>query len=81
LAPGTQVNLGDSSFEVNLFGGAFNAGDSFSANVSTLYTVDSVVKQQTTNVPEPQTLLLLSIGLVLLGLSKRPIQYLSFRSF
>jgi len=81
LAPGAQVNLGDNSFEVNLLGGAFDAGDSFSAAVSTLYTVDSVVKQQAKNVPEPQTFLLLTVGLILLSLYKRPIQYLSFRSF
>ena len=47
LAPGATVNLGDGSFEVNLDGGAFAQG-SFSAAVTTLLTVDSVTKQQTT---------------------------------
>jgi hypothetical protein len=80
LAPGATVNLGDSSFELNLRGGAFAPG-SFSAAVTTLLTVDSVVKQQTPlpTVPEPEILFLLGFGLALFCFANRRSQCFSFR--
>lgn len=80
LAPGAVVNLGDGSFELNVDGGVFAPG-SFSAAVSTLLTVDSVVKQQAPppTVPEPETLLMLGLGLTLFRLTNRGRQGFSFR--
>jgi hypothetical protein len=80
LAPGATVNLGDGSFELNIGGGAFAPG-SFSAAVTTLLTVDSVVKQQTPppTVPEPETLFLLGAGLALFRFANRCSRCFSFR--
>lgn len=67
LAPGALVNLGDNSFELNVDGGAFQPGF-FNVAVSTLLTVDSVVKQGTpppNPISEPQTFLQLLIGFLM----------------
>ncbi|MCQ8181196.1 PEP-CTERM sorting domain-containing protein [Methylomonas sp. SURF-1] len=69
LNPGELLQLGDGSPEV-LLRGAADSG-LFSGEVATLLTVDSVVRQRTETVPEPETLLLTGIGLASLLASQR----------
>ncbi|WKJ88853.1 PEP-CTERM sorting domain-containing protein [Methylomonas montana] len=69
LNPGDLINLGDSAAEVSLRGSADSG--SFFGNVSTLITVDSVVNQRISTVPEPESLTLLAIGFISLFASKR----------
>lgn len=69
LNPGELLQLGDGNPEV-LLRGAADSG-LFSGEVATLLTVDSVVRQGTETVPEPETLLLTGIGLASLFASQR----------
>ncbi|MBD9356050.1 PEP-CTERM sorting domain-containing protein [Methylomonas albis] len=69
LKPGDLINLGDGAAEVSLRGAADSG--SFFGNISTLITVDSVVNQRVSTVPEPQSLALLAIGFISLYASKR----------
>jgi len=69
LNPGELLQLGDGNPEV-LLRGAADSG-LFSGEVATLLTVDSVVRQGTETVPEPETLLLTAIGLASLLASQR----------
>ncbi|OQW78059.1 MAG: hypothetical protein BVN35_04800 [Proteobacteria bacterium ST_bin11] len=69
LSPGDLISFGDSNPDLRIFGGADSG--SFSINASSLITVDSVTKQVTNTVPEPETVWLLAIGLVSVLTNKR----------
>ncbi|WP_445371028.1 PEP-CTERM sorting domain-containing protein [Methylomonas sp. HW2-6] len=69
LNPGQLLNLGDGSPEVLLQGRADSG--LFGSEVNTLITVDSVVKQNSQTVPEPESLMLTAIGLLSLFAAKR----------
>ncbi|WP_426992688.1 PEP-CTERM sorting domain-containing protein [Methylomonas sp. CM2] len=70
LHPGELLELGDDSPELTLFGGA-DPGAFFLADTSAFLSVAEVTRQTTNTVPEPETLLLMAIGLLSFGLSKR----------
>lgn len=73
LNPGASILLGNNSPEARIFGGSFSSPGSFSASTNFSIEVQSVVNQQTPPpaVPEPQTVVLLGLSGLLLGLVRR----------
>lgn len=69
LHPGELLELGDDSPELTLFGGA-DPGDFFLADASAFLSIAEVTRQTTNTVPEPQTLLLMAIGLLSVSLTQ-----------
>jgi len=72
LLPSSSIILGGTGYEISLDGGAFEAGTAFSASITTLLTVDSVVNEGgTPPLPEPDAITLLGIGLLVMALTRR----------
>lgn len=71
LLPSSSIILGGTNAEIFLDGGAFEAGTAFSAGITTLLTVDSVVNESASPIPEPGAVALLGIGLLVMALTRR----------